>query len=506
MSVALVRARALSGIQAKLVTIEVHISNGLPSLQMVGLPATGVKEAKERVRSAITNSGFAFPVKRITVNLAPADLPKEGGRYDLAIALGILAASGQVDLQALESIECCAELALTGDLRAVSGILPISYAVQKARRQLFVAQDNAVEAGLVHEASVIAAASLTDMVLHLQGTHPISLFHTQSQRHHLSYPDMADVKGQQAAKRALVIAAAGGHSLLFKGPPGSGKTMLASRLPGLLPDLDDDSAMQVAMLYSISHQGFDASSFKRRPFRAPHHSASTPALVGGGSPPKPGEISLAHQGVLFLDELPEYSRMVLESLREPLEAGRVMISRAQYQYEFPANFQLIAAMNPCPCGYYGDLSSRCSCTREQVIRYQNKLSGPLLDRIDLHVDVPAISYRELLSDVPKDNPTTSMLRAKVLEAQQRQQQRQQCLNCALNNEQLKHVAVLDQSSQDIVLHAMEKLNISARYYHRLLRMARTIADLDASTVIEKDHLLEALSYARRQASMYSERV
>jgi magnesium chelatase family protein len=497
MSLAIVHSRALSGIHARPVTIEVHVQKGMPGIAMVGLPATAVKESKDRIRSAFFNSAFEFPIKRITVNLAPADLPKEGGRYDLAIALGILVASGQVSENLLKNIEVSAELALSGDLRPVMGTLPITYAAFKKGRAVLIAQENAEEAALVQGARVFAATSLNEVVAHLHDIAAIKPAKRCVDALVPAYRDMSDVRGQLAAKRALLVAAAGGHSLLFNGPPGSGKTMLASRLPGILPVLNDEQAMEVAMLYSISLQGFDASHWAARPFRSPHHTASSPALVGGGSPPKPGEISLAHQGVLFLDELPEYSRHVLEAMREPLEAGRVLISRAQFQYEFPAKFQLIAAMNPCPCGYHGDNSSRCTCTREQVVRYQNKLSGPLLDRIDLHVNVPAISHRELMRPASKEAVSSATLREQVAHVQSIQTARTGCLNAGLSNQQITDVCCLDAASENLLLHAMEKLQLSARYYHRLLKVARTCADLSGDEKIQKANLQEALGFSRR---------
>ena len=378
MSLAIVYSRAQVGMDAPLVTVEVHLSNGLPSLSIVGLAETAVKESKDRVRGAILNSHFEFPARRITINLAPADLPKEGGRYDLPIAVGILAASAQVPGNDLLNYEFAGELALSGQLRAVQGILPMALHTKKARRVLVLPLGNAAEAGLVEGASLVPAQHLLELTRHLGKTTlidyvPAALVAADT----ADLPDLADVRGQYHARRALEIAAAGGHSLLMLGPPGTGKSLLAGRLPGILPEMTEAEALQAATIRSISRLPVDSDSWKRRTFRAPHHSASAAALVGGGSSPQPGEISLAHHGVLFLDELPEFSRHVLEVLREPLESGRIMISRATRQTEFPARFQLIAAMNPCPCGYLGDPSGRCHCTSEQVLRYRNRVSGPL---------------------------------------------------------------------------------------------------------------------------------
>lgn len=387
MSLAIVHSRAQVGVEAPCVSVEAHLANGLPSLTLVGLPETAVRESKDRVRSALLNAGFDFPARRITLNLAPADLPKDGGRFDLAIALGILAASGQLPGTALDGLECLGELALSGAIRPVRGVLPAALAARDARRVLVVPKENAEEASLASGLTVFAVDHLLEIAGHLSGQAPLPPYQARGLlRAPFPYPDLAEVQGQAAAKRALLVAAAGAHNLLLSGPPGTGKTLLASRLPGLLPALDEDEALEVAAIHSVASH-VPLRHWPQRPFRQPHHSASAPALVGGGSRPQPGEITLAHQGVLFLDELPEFERKVLEVLREPLESGEIVIARANGRVRFPARFQLVAAMNPCPCGYLGDPSGRCRCTPEQVQRYRGKLSGPLLDRIDLHVSV-----------------------------------------------------------------------------------------------------------------------
>ncbi|NWD49871.1 YifB family Mg chelatase-like AAA ATPase [Pseudomonas gingeri] len=492
MSLAIVHTRAQVGVEAPAVTVETHMANGLPSLTLVGLPETAVKESKDRVRSAILNSALDFPARRITLNLAPADLPKDGGRFDLAIALGILAASVQVPTLTLENLECLGELALSGAIRPVQGVLPAALAARAAGRTLVVPQANAEEASLASGLTVIAVDHLLQLVAHLNGHAPISPFESDGLLHlGKPYPDLSEVQGQFAAKRALLIAAAGAHNLLFSGPPGTGKTLLASRLPGLLPPLDEQEALEVAAIRSVASH-VPLSSWPQRPFRQPHHSASGPALVGGGSRPQPGEITLAHHGVLFLDELPEFDRKVLEVLREPLESGQIIISRARDRVRFPARFQLVAAMNPCPCGYLGDPANRCRCTPEQVQRYRNKLSGPLLDRIDLHLTVA----REATALSPAREPGNNTAKAatQVAEARHCQQQRQGCANAFLDLEGLRQHCKLSTADEHWLETACERLTLSLRAAHRLLKVARTLADLEQLETISRDHLAEALQY------------
>ncbi len=494
MSFAKIYTRGLLGLHAPLIEVEVHVSQGLPSLTIVGLAEAAVRESKDRVRSAIINSGFQFPTKRLTINLAPADLPKDGSRLDLPIALGILIASGQLPENVTDQLEFIGELALDGQLRPITGILSIAIACQQSGHQLILPEQNAEQASQLPNFEVFAAQHLKDVCEHLSNQQPIQQYQASSSAAPDHYKfDLADVKGQLRPRRALEIAAAGGHSLLFKGPPGTGKTLLASRLASILPPLDTQENLEVASIYSVANT---SHPFGQRPFRAPHHTASAIALVGGGSHPKPGEITLAHLGVLFLDELPEFDRKVLEVLRQPLESKEIVISRASRQITFPANFQLIAAMNPCPCGYAFNQDIRCQCSADAIKRYQNRISGPLLDRIDLHIDVPPLQAHELQDTAPVENSQT--VRQRVIQAYQQQMQRQQCLNQALTPQQLEQFASLDAQAQKIMEMAQQRLNLSARAYHRVLRVARSIADLSQHADIQSQHLTEALSYRTQQ--------
>ena len=490
MSFAKIYTRGLLGLHAPLIEVEVHVSQGLPALTIVGLAEAAVRESKDRVRSAIINSGFVFPTKRLTINLAPADLPKDGSRLDLPIALGILIASGQLPEQVTDAFEFIGELALDGHLRPVTGTLSIAMACQAAQHQLLLPQENSEEAAQLPELKVFAASHLKQVCEHFLNLHKIIATSKPEVAAQKSYKfDLADVKGQLRPRRALEIAAAGGHSILFKGPPGTGKTLLASRLPSILPPLTAQENLEVASIYSVANT---QHSFGQRPFRAPHHTASAIALVGGGSHPKPGEITLAHFGILFLDELPEFDRKVLEVLRQPLESKEIVISRASRQVTFPANFQLVAAMNPCPCGYAFNQDHRCQCSAEAIKRYRNRISGPLLDRIDLHIDVPPLKAQELQDPKPVENSET--VRTRVIQAYQVQIQRQGYLNHGLAPQPLERYAELDSASQKMLELAQQRLNLSARGYHRILRVARTIADLAQSTEIQSLHLSEALSY------------
>lgn len=495
MSFAKIYTRGVLGLNAPLIEVEVHMSQGLPSLTIVGLPEAAVRESKDRVRSAIINSGFQFPTKRLTINLAPADLPKDGSRLDLPIALGILIASGQLPELPNAPFECIGELALDGYLRPTTGSLSIAIACQATGRSLILPQDNAAEVSQLDGLDILPAQHLKQVCEHLSGQQPLSSYPKQTQTLNPHYHlDLADVKGQLRPRRALEIAAAGGHSLLFKGPPGTGKTLLASRLPSILPPLTNQESLEVASIYSIANQPYQ---FGLRPFRSPHHTASAIALVGGGSHPKPGEITLSHLGVLFLDELPEFDRKVLEVLRQPLESKEIIISRATRQITYPADFQLIAAMNPCPCGYAFNQDHRCQCSAEAIKRYQNRLSGPLLDRIDLHIDVPPLKADELQD--AQLGESSAIVRERVIRAYHIQMQRQNCLNQHLSPQQLQQFTHLDDSSKQLMTMAQQRLNLSARAYHRVLRVARTIADLANSEIIQNIHLSEALSY-RGQAS------
>ncbi|MEO7325528.1 MAG: YifB family Mg chelatase-like AAA ATPase [Dokdonella sp.] len=498
MSLAVVYSRAQDGIDAPLVSCEVHLSGGLPGTSIVGLPETAVKEARDRVRAAILNAQFDYPQRKVTVNLAPADLPKDGGRFDLPIALGILAANGSVPREGLGECEFIGELALSGELRAVRGVLPAVLHATRLGRRVVVPRENGAEAALVSGADVRVAGSLLEVCAYLAGRIElpvaVAIAGATSVAMSPSLPDLAEVRGQQQARRALEVAAAGTHSLLLVGPPGTGKTMLASRLPGILPPLDEDEALELAAVRSIAGQDSDVALWKTRAFRAPHHTASAVALVGGGSVPRPGEISLAHHGVLFLDEIVEFDRHVLEVLREPLESGRIAISRAARQAEFPARFQLVATMNPCPCGYAGDPSGRCRCTPDAIKRYRSRLSGPLLDRIDLKLEMPRVPHADLRESAAGES--SAVVAARVAAARARQLERAGKTNAALGNREVERDCALDARLHALLDRAVERLGLSARAYHRVLRVARTIADLAASPHIDATHLAEAIQYRR----------
>ena len=494
MSLAVLYSRALSGMDAPLVTVETHLANGLPAFTIVGLPEAEVKEARDRVRAALLNARFEFPARRITVNLAPADLPKEGGRYDLPIALGILAASGQIPLANLDQYEFAGELALTGQLRRVRGALAMTYKAAHEGRAFILPQENAAEAALVSEAQVYPAHSLLQVCAHFSGGETLQRYDAEAVTTPVVYQDFSEVKGQAHAKRALEVAAAGGHSVLMSGPPGTGKSMLAARLPGILPRMTQAEALEAAALQSLGSSGFKLEQWQRRPFRAPHHTASAVALVGGGSQAKPGEISLAHHGILFLDELPEFDRKVLEVLREPLESGRIHISRAAQQAEYPARFQLIAAMNPCPCGYLGHPGGRCRCTPDQVARYRSKISGPLLDRIDLQIEVAALPQDELTQAATGESSPS--IQARVQAARERQLARQGKPNNLLDSKEIDRYCAPDSPGETLLKQAISRFNLSARAYHRVLKVARSIADLAGAEQVQSAQIAEAIQYRR----------
>lgn len=495
MSLATVYSRAQNGLAADAVVVEVHLAPGLPGLSIVGLPEAAVREARDRVKAAIVTCGYQFPnSRRITVNLAPADLPKEGGRFDLPIALGVLVASGQIAAERLQGLEVLGELSLSGEIRPVRGALPAALRAREAGRALLLPQANLAEAALARDTRLHTASHLASLAAALHaGPLPAANAEMPVATAFWDGPDLAEVRGQFQAKRALEVAAAGGHSLLMIGPPGSGKSMLAQRLPGLLPPLSEAESLEVAAVASVAGATPDLARWGLPPYRAPHHTASAVALVGGGSLPRPGEITLAHRGVLFLDELPEFERAVLEVLREPLENGQITVSRAARQADFPARFQLVAAMNPCPCGYLGDRSERCRCTPDQVARYRSRLSGPLLDRIDLQVLVPRVEA-QALSAREERTETSPQVRQRVILCRQRQLDRQGKANAQLSAPEVERHCAPDTEATGLLELAMSRLSLSARGYHRTLKVARTLADLGGQAGVGAAQVAEALRY------------